>query len=95
MHLMNTRVILLSPTYFGEFITCNIFRTTQNFALKFSASTQYMIFNIWFSFYRSVFNIIRYIYGYNIKISGFETLLISIWQYIRSTLAVNMFCSPV
>ena len=44
MHSMNTQVILLSPTYFGEFINCNIFKTTQNFELKFSASTQYMIF---------------------------------------------------
>ena len=42
--LSNTQVILLSPTYFGEFITCNIFKTTQNFVLKFSASTQFMIF---------------------------------------------------
>ena len=85
MHLMNTRAILLSPTYFGEFITCNIFKTTQNFVFKFSASTQYMIFIL-----LSVFKIIRYIYGYNIKIPGFGTLFnkhLAVYsQYISSAL---------
>ena len=30
--------------YTGEFLTCNIFKTTQNFDLKFSASIWNMIF---------------------------------------------------
>ena len=34
----------VNPTYFVEFITCNIFKFTHNFALKFSVSIRNIIF---------------------------------------------------
>ena len=43
-HSVNRQKSSVIPMYFGEFITCNIFKTAQNFALKFSELIRNMIF---------------------------------------------------
>ena len=44
MHSVNHSEFSIIPMYFGEFITCNIFETTHDFALNFSVSIRNMIF---------------------------------------------------